>query len=188
MSLTRLHELQGKGIIPKGCTPDEALDAYIPHMQALAGNRLSENGLDLAGERARLAAEQADAQAMKNALQRGEQAPIADLEFAVTSLLSGIRGRLLSLPSKLALELAAEGDPAVCQELVAKGLNEALTDIAAVRIADLAARRAAPWGAEDHRERGEGDEPAERAVGRRMGRRKANGRGRDEPGAGPVEE
>jgi phage terminase Nu1 subunit (DNA packaging protein) len=188
LSPRALRDYQERGVVPRGADYDTARVAYIRHLRARAAGQASEDGLDLAGERARLASEQADSMAMKNALQRGEQAAISDLEFAVTSLLSGVRGKLLALPSKLALELAAEGDPAVCQELIAKGLHEALTEIAEVSVRDLAARRDAPGGEADHRERGEGAPPSDRADGGRVGRGKANGRCRDEPGAGEVEE
>ena len=88
------------------------------------------DGLDFTAERARLAKEQADAQALKNLLARGEQVPASDQDMAVIALSTAASARLQAVPSKTAVELAAEGTPDGCQAIVAREIHAALHDLA----------------------------------------------------------
>ena len=57
--------------------------------------------LNLTSEQARLAREQADAQALKNAFLRGEYVPASEVERAWSDTLRALRSRLLAVPSRL---------------------------------------------------------------------------------------
>lgn len=76
--------------------------AYVVHLRATAAGRGGEEHvLTLTGERARLAREQADAQALKNAVLRGEFVPAVDVARAWSELLRAVRSRLLAVPSRV---------------------------------------------------------------------------------------
>lgn len=59
---------------------DEVRVRYIRRLREQAAGRAAAGDLDLAGERARLAKEQADRVAMQNAVTRGELAPVQLIE------------------------------------------------------------------------------------------------------------
>ena len=76
--------------------------AYVVHLRETASGRGGEEQvLTLTGERARLAHEQADAQALKNAVLRGEYVPASEVERAWGDTLRALRSRLLAVPSRL---------------------------------------------------------------------------------------
>src|SRR6478736_3111970 len=63
--------------------------------------------LDLSSERARLAREQAESAAMKNAQQRGELVAIEHVQATMEAAFTIVRERLLTIPGKLADNLVA---------------------------------------------------------------------------------
>ena len=80
--------------------------AYIDHLRGTAAGRGGEEQvLTLTGERARLAREQADAQALKNNVTRGEMVKAEDVARAWADILRGLRSQLLALPSRIRAEL-----------------------------------------------------------------------------------
>lgn len=101
---------------------------------------LASDKLDLSAERARLAKQQADAQALKNAQQRGELVPAADQDSALIGLSTVVSSRLQGMGTALAPKLAAEPKPARCQRLVDDAIEAALSDLA--REGERAAQRA----------------------------------------------
>ena len=80
----------------------ESTRRYIASLRSVASGRGSEEqASNLTTERARLARKQADAQALKNAVARGEYVPAGDVERAWGDILRGIRSRILAVPSRL---------------------------------------------------------------------------------------
>jgi phage terminase Nu1 subunit (DNA packaging protein) len=76
--------------------------AYVVHLRGTASGRGGEDQImTLTGERARLAREQADAQALKNAVLRGELVPAAEVARAWSDTLRKVRSRLLAVPSRV---------------------------------------------------------------------------------------
>lgn len=144
ISLRVVKDLEARGILPKAAKGERdlktAVRAYCAHLRERAAGRQSADGLDLAAERARLAKEQADHQALKNAETRRELLPKADVDHAVTAAFARCRTALLRLPAKLASRAA--GRPAGEVRALATGLiTEALQELAttAVEPADDAA-------------------------------------------------
>lgn len=81
---------------------EESTRRYIASLRETASGRGGEEQvLNLTSERARLAREQADAQALKNAVLRGEYVPASDVERAWSDTLRALRSRLLAVPSRL---------------------------------------------------------------------------------------
>lgn len=75
---------------------------YVQHLRGIAAGRGGEEqGLNLTGERARLAREQADAQALKNAALRRELVPAAEVAREWGEALRAIRARVLAIPSRV---------------------------------------------------------------------------------------
>ena len=68
------------GLDWRSATLDEVRVRYIRRLREQAAGRAAAGDLDLVGERARLAKEQADRVAMQNAVTRGELAPVALIE------------------------------------------------------------------------------------------------------------
>ena len=75
--------------------------AYVRHLRGTASGRGGEQEvLTLTGERARLAREQADQMALKNAALRRELVPAAEVAREWGEALRAIRARVLAIPSR----------------------------------------------------------------------------------------
>jgi phage terminase Nu1 subunit (DNA packaging protein) len=57
-------------------------------------------------------------------------APVADIREALANTLTGIRQRLLGIPTAIAPSVAAEPAPEVCLQILDAAIREALTDLA----------------------------------------------------------
>lgn len=78
------------------------VQAYTNHLRGVAAARGGEDHvLALTTERARLAKEQADAQALKNEAARGELVPAVEVTRAWAEVLRKVRSRVLAVPSRL---------------------------------------------------------------------------------------
>lgn len=80
--------------------------AYVKNLRSVAaGWGTEENASTLTNERARLAKEQADAQALKNGALRGELVKAADVSREWGDMLRQVRARILAVPSRLRASL-----------------------------------------------------------------------------------
>lgn len=80
--------------------------AYVLHLRGIASGRGGEEqSLNLTAERARLAREQADAVAMKNAALRGELVPAGDVTREWAEVLRKVRAGVLAMPSRVRASL-----------------------------------------------------------------------------------
>lgn len=138
LSQQAVSALIQRGILP-GAAGKRGLDleacrlAYIRHLREVAAGRASAEsgeGLDLVQERARLAAEQADATAMKNAVTRAELVPAGDVERVFGALVTSARERFLSLPHKAAPLVIGKATPAEAQAVLTDLVHEALSILA----------------------------------------------------------
>jgi phage terminase Nu1 subunit (DNA packaging protein) len=108
---------------------DASVRKYIKHLRGVASGRGGEKGtLDLTAERAKLAKEQAEGHAMKNALARGEMVMVAEVERTWTGVLSVIRSKILAVTSRVRHRLphltAHDAD------VIDRELRDALTETA----------------------------------------------------------
>lgn len=79
---------------------------YVTHLRGIASGRGGEeHTLNLTAERARLAREQADAVALKNATLRGELVPADDVLRTWSDVLRSVRAGVLAVPSRLRASL-----------------------------------------------------------------------------------
>ncbi|WP_211160133.1 terminase small subunit [Aromatoleum aromaticum] len=75
-----MSDLLARGVLTADGSGGQWLHDYCAHLREIAAGRATNGDLDLAGERARLAKEQADKVAMQNAVTRGELAPVGLIE------------------------------------------------------------------------------------------------------------
>lgn len=102
--------------------------AYVEHLRGLAaGWGTGEQAASLTAERARLAREQADAQAMKNAKLRGDLVDAGEVERAWAEILRNLRARIMAVPSRLRSDLPDLTPEAV--EAMDRALRGALTEL-----------------------------------------------------------
>jgi phage terminase Nu1 subunit (DNA packaging protein) len=99
----------------------------------LDGDPDEAGGLDLNAERARLAKEQADHAALKNAMLRGELLDANDVVAGWQDATARARSLLLGLPPACADEvtlLARSGGPRAVRDFLADRIHDALTELA----------------------------------------------------------
>lgn len=78
-----------------------SIQRYCEHLRSVAAGHGGEDAaLDLATERARLAKEQADGHALKNAAARAELVPVPEVERRWADILRRVRSGLLAVPSR----------------------------------------------------------------------------------------
>jgi phage terminase Nu1 subunit (DNA packaging protein) len=126
--------LVDKGIVVRSSRGRYTLGSVrrvVEHYREVAAGRGGEGAmLDLATERAKLAAVQREQIELKNAASRGELAPIADYREAWTGILRGVRQFVLSLPGRIAFEVPVltAADRAVIERICSDGLTDASID------------------------------------------------------------
>ena len=128
VSEARASQLVSEGVIVRGDTAQEWLIAYVERLRDQAAGRLGDGvgGLDLVQERAALAREQREGQAIKNAVARKEYAPVGLLADVLGQAASAVVGRFDQLEGtlrKACPDLPDEAKTAVLQ-VIASARNE----------------------------------------------------------------
>lgn len=126
-----LSELKSKGIAVHighdAYDLERTVNGYVKHLREVAaGWGTGEKANQLTAERARLAKEQADAQALKNAKARGELVDAAEIERGWADLLRQVRARFLAVPPRLRQVLDLSPRDA---EIVDRELRDALSEL-----------------------------------------------------------
>lgn len=123
------------GVLSKGMTGGQALQAYCSHLREIAAGRLAAGDLDLAEERAKLAKAQREKIELQNAVTRRELAPVGVLEQVLSNAAAKIAGVLDAIPGGLRRrnkKLTAKDIEHVAGE-IAKAQNA----VADLRLADV---------------------------------------------------
>lgn len=149
----QVYELAAAGKIPRGREGKrgqfelaECTRAYCTHMREVAAGRMSRDGkVDLVTEKARLASEQADGQALKNAMLRGELVPADEVQAVHVAIHSAVQRRLLGLPRTCAPLVAVENEPRTCEAILRDYVEKALE-----KVADLTVETFDDAAAEEH--------------------------------------
>ncbi|ROT99072.1 terminase small subunit [Histidinibacterium lentulum] len=109
---------------------EETVRRYVTHLRSTAARWGDpEQVPQLTAEKARLAKEQADAQALKNAKMRGELVEASEVENTWADVLRQLRARLLAIPSRLRADLP--GLDAATVAAIDRALRDTLSEIAA---------------------------------------------------------
>ena len=132
LSPAGLSDLKKRGIVVQHGhdTYDLAasVTAYVTHLRGIAaGWGTADQAAQLTTERARLAKEQADAQAIKNAKLRGELVEADQVERTWADTLRHVRSRILAVPSRIRSK-----DPSISRgtiETLDRALRDALTEL-----------------------------------------------------------
>ncbi|WP_342361394.1 hypothetical protein [Terrarubrum flagellatum] len=104
-----------------------SIRAYLEHLRAQAAGRLGTGKLILTDERARLAKEQADKQAIENAKLRAELYSEKEVAAGWTAIARAFKSAVLSLPSKTRAQLPhMTAEDAVAMDRLCRELLEDL--------------------------------------------------------------
>lgn len=128
ISKQAINSLLNDGALPPCSTNGELLQAYCHRLREQAAGRMGgeAGGLDLVQERAALAREQREGQAIKNAVARKEYAPVGLLADVLGQAASAVVGRFDQLEGtmrKACPDLPDEAKIAVLQ-VIASARNE----------------------------------------------------------------
>jgi phage terminase Nu1 subunit (DNA packaging protein) len=107
-----------------------SVQGYIRFLKHSAESRSEPVDAGLAEQRLRLAREQADALELKNQQARGELVPGDQVEGFGVAIFSGVRSRVLAVPSKAAPRVHGAETIAETESLIREHLTEALEDLA----------------------------------------------------------
>lgn len=126
ISEARVSQLMSEGVLARGETGHQWLVAYCQRMRDIAAGRASSEagGLDLVQERAALAREQRHGIALKNAVARGEYAPISLLAEVLATASQSVSERFEQMPGMLRK---------VCPELPDAARDQLMSAIADAR-------------------------------------------------------
>lgn len=96
VSEASISKRMSEGVLTRGASAHAWLQSYCEHLRDQAAGRLGESlgGLDLVQERAALARSQREAQELKNAVARGEYAPIGLLADVLGAAASAVVDRM----------------------------------------------------------------------------------------------
>lgn len=141
------------GVLVRGDTAHEWLITYCEHLRDTAAGRGSGafGGLDLVQERAALARSQREAQDLKNAVARGEYAPIGLLADVLGKASAAVVGRMDQIEGtlrKACPDLSQEALDAVLN-IMAKARNDWIANTAKLVVEDVDALDAEDHGGED---------------------------------------
>jgi len=150
VSQARVSQMVADGLLIRGDTALEWISAYCDNLREIAAGRAAGGGLDLATERARLAAEQADRISMQNAQTRSELAPVSLIEQVLVNAASRIVGILDAIPGAVRRRLPQLSAADI--EMVGAEVAKARNTVASMSLDDL--RQAEAPGEQDQ------DEPA----------------------------
>lgn len=149
VSEARVSQLVSEGVITRGESAAEWLIAYCERLRDQAAGRLGESmGLDLVQERAALAREQREGQAIKNAVARREYAPVGLLADVLGMASSAVVDRFDQLEGalkKACPDLPDEAKTTV-QQVIAAARNEWVRSTAQLVAESLDAMLAADEG------------------------------------------
>lgn len=128
-----IRDLAGDGHVVKVAKGqydrDASIRRYCTHLREIAAGRGGESGVaTLTTERARLAREQADAAALKNAAARGDMVPAAEVTARWSAILVGVRSRILAIPSRVRMRAPHLSRAEI--EIVDSEIREALEEAA----------------------------------------------------------
>lgn len=130
------------GIIPApkaGLYPaEETIKALFKYFRAASEGV----GESYSSERARLTKSKADIAELERSRLMGEVVPVGEMIAVNTTIVTGVRDRLLQVPTKLAARLAITTKAFDAEQIVRTGIDEALEDLS--RLTVISARPVRP--------------------------------------------
>lgn len=129
VSVTTVGEYERRGIWERGDTLRVQLHKYISYLRERAAGRAAAGGLDLATERAALAAIQKEKVELEVQKMRGELVDAALTRRELFTLARHVRNLFQSLPNRVALQVAAESDHRAVYEVLEGEVDQILLDL-----------------------------------------------------------
>ena len=124
----RVSQLVSDGVVPAGAPVGAQVGAYCESLRAVAAGRTE--APEIATERARLLAAQAAREELRLGEDRGALVRVDAVRDALANAYITLREAIMSIPARLAPQLAAESDIAAAQSLLDAELHRALTELA----------------------------------------------------------
>lgn len=133
----RVNQLAKDGVLPKAARGRYELvpvvRAYIHYLRQKAVNS-DVGGDDYAAHRARLTKAKADMAEMEREQMSNDLIPVQDVKDAWEVMVSNMRSRILSVPTKAATTVFAANDITEAKKILKESVNEALAELAAVEV------------------------------------------------------
>lgn len=95
----------------------------------LLSNTVGDGDYNLEQERARLAHHQANNEALKEQVMKKTLIPAEEVKETWVTLVARFKAKMLSIPSKMAHQMAQTDDHHEIEHLLRSGINEALTEL-----------------------------------------------------------
>ena len=131
LSERRIQQLAREGVIPKSERGRyELVPAVQGYIHYLRDRSLDVGVVSIDIARQRKTAAEAEMAEMELAKARAEVVCIEDVAKQWDQILSGVRTRMLALPTKLAAIATAETDQKIVKELITDGIHTALGELA----------------------------------------------------------
>jgi hypothetical protein len=127
-----IRDWLNRRILPKTqdmSTAIQAILAYKDQQIEELRERRSGNNDELTEEKIRFTRAQADKLKLEIQEREGQLVNAREVVMTWSGYIFACRSRLLSLPSKLAYEIAGISEPALCQALMAEAVDEALAEL-----------------------------------------------------------
>lgn len=129
VSVTTIGQYEQRGIWERNDTLRVQLHKYISYLRERAAGRAAAGGLDLATERAALAAIQKEKVELEVQKMRGDLVDASVIRREIFTLARHVRNSFQSLPNRVALQVAAEGDHRVVYELLEGEVDQVLLEL-----------------------------------------------------------
>lgn len=120
---------QAQGIVPKSGEMLEILTAIIAHYQKENSSNKEKKGA-LYEEEVRLTRARADKIELEVAEKEGTLIKVSEVVKVWSDYILACRAKLLSVPTKLAYELAGESDPLAIESILREVIDESLRELA----------------------------------------------------------
>mgnify|MGYP007086362846 CR=1 FL=1 len=118
VSTRTLSDLAAKGVLTRTgrgrWMARESVTSYIAHLRETAAGRDESGGLT--EQRTRLAREQADGHALKNAVARGEMVAVADVRREWLTIATDLRSTLMAIPGRVSARMGLPRESAAMLE------------------------------------------------------------------------
>jgi hypothetical protein len=124
----------GKGFIPESDDMGIIVRSIVAYLkrQIEEKQKKKDDKNDYFAEKTRLTSAQADKVELENAVRSGELFEARECERVWANYIGNCRARLLSMPTKLAPELAAVSDPLIVEGILRSTIYEALRELSGI--------------------------------------------------------
>ena len=135
LTTQRVGQLVAEGVIEKNPAKKfelvPTIKKYILHLKLKTDGKADERTIaqQLDAEKVRSERAKADMAEIKLARMQGTMHDAADVERVMTNMLSSMRAKLLTIPTKVAPQLIAQEDLSVIQDIVRRNIYEALDEL-----------------------------------------------------------